>query len=166
MLGITAYISHSVQNVTRNGSVASRLAPMEWICPAATLSNGIAVTYDVVAMPPPTRIGPSVSAAQYSSRRELQRRAWCTRQIRLSRSSMLIIIDSALNSITRMLTPVSPLALSAKLCSAACTFSPAAGTKLLKTKLISVSRAPANTGNTANIASTATVSGTSDTSVV
>src|SRR3546814_9631287 len=47
-----------------------------------------------------------------------------------------------------------------------CTASPAAGTKLLNTKLTSVSRAGWNTGNTENIANTATVSGTSDTSVV
>ena len=79
---------------------------------------------------------------------------------------MLIIIASALNSITRMLMPVSLLALAAKPSMVSCTASPAAGTKLLNTKLTSVSRAGWNTGNTENIANTATVSGTSDTSVV
>ena len=43
---------------------------------------------------------------------------------------------------------------------------PADGTKLLNTKLTSVSRAGWNIGNTENIANTATVSGTSETSVV
>ena len=79
---------------------------------------------------------------------------------------MLTIIDNALNSITRMLMPVSPLALLAKLSSARCSFSPAAGTKLLNTNDNNMSRAGANTGNTENIANTATISGTSETSVV
>src|SRR5690348_5315415 len=138
--------------------------PPNW--PAAPRSNGAAVTYDVTAMPPTTRIGPSVSAAQYNSRREPQLRGWCTRQIRFNRSSMLIIIDSALNNITRMLMPVSLLALAANPSMVFCTASPADGTKLLNTKLTSVSRAGWNTGNTENIANTATVSGTSETSVV
>ena len=138
--------------------------PPSWS--AALCSSGAAVTYEVTAMPPTTRTGPSVSAAQYSSRREPQLRGWCTRQIRFSRSSMLIIIASALNSITRMLMPVSLLAFAANPSMVACTASPVDGTKLLNTKLISVSRAGWNTGNAENIANTATVSGTSETRVV
>ena len=79
---------------------------------------------------------------------------------------MLIIIDTALKNITRMLIPVSLLALSAKPFRYSCTCSPAAGTKLLKTNSISVVRASAKAGNAAKIASEATISGTSDTSVV
>ena len=79
---------------------------------------------------------------------------------------MLTIIEIALNNITRMLMPVSPLALLAKTFSASCTCRPAAGTKLRNTKSSKVSRALSNTGNTENIASAATISGTSETSVV
>jgi len=78
---------------------------------------------------------------------------------------MLTIIEIALNSITITLMPVSLLALSAKASSALFTVSAAAGT-MLKTKLISVLRHSANTGNAENIASTATTRGTSETSVV